>query len=143
LATQEQETGLRGPLCSRGVTALRRIRTCWPGTPGRSTLASGPSAAITAVTLYLEASQSGGELDVWDQRPHTEQTVTRETKEIDAYDSDLLGEPAVILAASAGDLLIYDNRNVHSTRPDPQGLQVTVSVIIGYRSATEPLSVWS
>jgi hypothetical protein len=96
-----------------------------------------------AVRLYLEASQSGGELDVWDQRPHTEQTVTRETKEIDAYDSDLLGEPAVILAASAGDLLIYDNRNVHSTRPDPQGLQVTVSVIIGYRSATEPLSVWS
>ena len=47
------------------------------------------------------------------------------------------------MKAGAGELILYDNAKIHATRPDPRGLQVTVSIIVGYRGPSEPLSVWS
>lgn len=96
-----------------------------------------------AATLYLVASRTGGELLLWNKQVVNCRTVTRGNRAIDAMDPTHLGPPDLTIGPSAGDLVIYDNRLIHATRPDPEGLQVTISMIIGYYGDDDPLSVWS
>lgn len=97
------------------------------------------------VNLYIEIPREGGELEGWHRR------LTR-----DEYDAlrnedpklsygirrDLIGRPNWVVKPSAGDIVIFNNNELHAICKS-NGARTTWGFFLGYRGDNKPLMIWS
>jgi hypothetical protein len=97
-----------------------------------------------AANIYLQVPKSGGALQLWDK--------TCEDEEYDALRGnsygitrDRLPPPAMTIMPEAGELILFNPRNLHAVTPSPKGdlPRVSYSTFLCYGGEDKPIRFWS
>lgn len=99
-----------------------------------------------SINIYLRVPQIGGELEIWNSKPsNTEQQEIRdrEFKYEGIIDRESLPSATATIKPQAGELILFDSGNIHAVRPCQDGPRASMSMFIGYRGKTKPLTYWS
>lgn len=102
--------------------------------------------AQLSINIYLRVPEIGGELEIWNSNPsNTEQEEIRdrEFKYEGIIDRKTLPPATATIKPKAGELILFDSGNIHAVRPCQNGPRASMSMFIGYRGKTKPLTYWS
>ncbi|MCY1395422.1 hypothetical protein D3C76_490390 [compost metagenome] len=95
-----------------------------------------------ACNIHLSVPENGGELQIWQHLLGDEKfDALRDGSP--GIDPILLGEPSVRLKPEPGELVIFDSRLLHAVSPGEGSPHMSLSLFIGYRGETLPLTCWS
>ncbi|MFG1754065.1 2OG-Fe(II) oxygenase [Streptosporangium sandarakinum] len=96
------------------------------------------------VNLYLEAPESGGELQIWDltlDRVRSRNIAS--TSGTYGFDPERLPPPDVTIKPCAGDLVIVRSTRLHAVRETTEGRRVSISGFMGRGQDQDVLRLWS
>jgi hypothetical protein len=98
-----------------------------------------------AVNVYLQVSERGGTLQLWDRRLSREAYNAKRHSEPElsyAVRRDLLPAPDLQIAPQVAELVMFDCTRVHAVSQTEGSTRVSIAAFIGYRPG-EPLQLWS
>jgi len=97
-----------------------------------------------AMNIYLSSAEEGGELELWEYgiRNETQYNATKEPGDY-GLSRGKIGPSSAKVRPETGDLIIFDAQRIHAVNKIIKGDRVAVSGFIGYRGATEPLTLFS
>lgn len=98
-----------------------------------------------AANIYLETAQEGGEIELWSYGYNNQIDYKESMLSSSAYglDREKIKKPVLTITPKTGDLILFNARNIHAVRKIKKGTRITSSCFIGYRSITQPLSLFS
>ena len=104
--------------------------------------AQSPLKVQLACNVYLQTSQKGGELELYDK---SYQTAEYDKLRGDSYGIRREWVPPVIvkITPNVGDLILFNGNNLHSVSLVEGIARLSIGCFIGYRSQTTALKVWS
>lgn len=108
---------------------------------------SAPAHALKtqmAMNIYLSSAEEGGELELWKYgiRDEAQYDATKEAGDY-GLSRAKIGPSSAKVRPETGDLIIFDAQRIHAVNLIIKGDRVAVSGFIGYRGATDPLTVFS
>lgn len=97
-----------------------------------------------SAVCYLGCAQTGGNLELWNFGFNSK-TEYKQCKVVGDYSIDrkYIGEPSVSLTPKAGELIIFNARNLHAVSRVILGKRSTQSTFIAYRGRNRHLSAFS
>lgn len=96
-----------------------------------------------AVNVYLQTSDTGGELLFWDTWPtHHEYNMAHNVDKI-GLDRQKIPPPAIELTPRQGDLILFNAMRIHSVKRITSGTRVTWACFLGFSGEDAPLVIWS
>lgn len=97
-----------------------------------------------AVNVYLETSQSGGELRLWHEWPETKEEYDAIRIEGSyGVKEELLNGSYLEIAPEAGELILFNPTRIHSVEKIHEGSRLTWSCFIGLENSNKALQIWS
>jgi|SRR5579862_2484853 len=94
------------------------------------------------VNLYIETPEDGGELEGWHRRLSSEEYEAARIPGSYGVHRSVLGDPNWILKPSEGDVVVFNNSEIHAIRASKQA-RSTWGFFLGFRSDRLPLLIWS
>jgi len=96
-----------------------------------------------AANIYVEIAPEGGELELWDFAPGTQEAKEYQCGEYDFLDRQKLPPAQVKIRPRIGDLILMRSDNVHAVHPSLGGSRIAMSCFIGYTGLNHPLTYWA
>lgn len=96
-----------------------------------------------AVNIYLQPSQEGGELELWQKKCSRQQYEELRLSNSYGLDREKLPPSNALIKPEAGNLILFDATRVHAVRSAKDGHRVTLSAFVGYSGRYQPLRFWS
>jgi hypothetical protein len=96
-----------------------------------------------AANVYLKTSQSGGEIQLWDEWPTQSSYNMAHNSEGIGLDNKKIPPPKLEIAPRQGDLILFNSMRIHSVKEIKSGVRMTWACFIGYSGPEAPLVVWS
>ncbi len=96
-----------------------------------------------AANLYLSTPNEGGELEVWDFTPSTEELQNLFSGNHDFIDREKIPVKPILIKPRIGELVLFRSNCVHSVRASKGGMRTAASCFIGYYDDESPLTVWA
>jgi CRP-like cAMP-binding protein len=96
-----------------------------------------------AINCYIRAPREGGDLELWDIDPNTEEYERLRDGRYDFLDRAKLPPSAGKIRPDSGELLLMRSDRVHAVHPSVGGPRMAMSCFIGFYGRDRALSLWS
>jgi len=96
-----------------------------------------------AINVYMRVPEEGGELVLWPRSLTAKEYETFQIPGSYGVRRDVLGSPSQVITPEAGELIMFNPRNVHAVDEIKKGLRVTWSMFAGIVSQDTPVVMWS
>src|SRR5262249_30115677 len=91
-----------------------------------------------SANIYLEVSDDGGEIELWDYPPLHPSEIAADSKS----DWRAALPESFLVTPKRADLILFNTRRPHAVRSFDKGRRITIQCFIGFRKG-EPLSLWN
>ena len=96
-----------------------------------------------AANLYFDVPPKGGELQIWDFEPDSEDLEALFNGTYDFIDTSRIRVQPHSLKPRVGELILFRSTCVHAVKASQGGSRSTASCFVGYYGKEQPLTVWA
>lgn len=96
-----------------------------------------------SANIYLETSQEGGELVLWNEWPIQSEYNVIKIDGSYGVDRNKIMPPQIEITPQQGELILFNPMRIHSVEKIQSGSRMTWTCFIGYSNDNNPLVVWS
>ncbi len=92
-----------------------------------------------SANIFVQVPDHGGGLLLWDKGPSSEEEYIKLKNGKYGIQHEVLGDPALTIHPTQGDLVIFNTRKYHGVAPGVGASRINVGMFIGYKGNSSPL----